>query len=59
VLFYARKQEDRKMETYKPLKNQRIKIENTLCMQCKYQSCLMGYCPLLAGKKEKKHNEKV
>jgi hypothetical protein len=48
-----------RMETYKPLKNQRIKIENTLCMQCKHQSCLMGRCPLLAGKKEEKHNEKV
>jgi Fe-S-cluster-containing dehydrogenase component len=48
-----------RMETYKPLKTERIKIENTLCMQCEHQSCLLGRCPLLAVKKEEKHNEKV
>lgn len=47
------------METYKPLKSERIKIENTLCMQCRHQSCLMGHCPLLTAKKEKTKNEKV
>jgi Fe-S-cluster-containing dehydrogenase component len=50
---------ERKMEIYKSRKSEHIKIENTLCMQCKRQSCLMGHCPLLAVKKEEKHNEKV
>ena len=47
------------METYKPLKSERIKIENTLCMRCEHQGCLMGSCPLLAGAKEEKKNEEV
>lgn len=42
------------MEIYKPLKNERIEIEKTLCMQCRHQSCLLGHCPLLIAKKEEK-----
>lgn len=44
------------MTQYHPIKSERIKIKNTLCMQCGRQSCLMianDYCPALSGSKHK------
>lgn len=57
------------MKQYDPIKSEQIKIKNTLCMQCRRQSCLRitdGVCPALSESKQKiikiqedNHNEKV
>lgn len=57
------------MKQYDPIKSEQIKIKNTLCMQCRRQSCLTitnGVCPVFAKTnpkiikiKEDNHNEKI
>lgn len=57
------------MTQYNPIKSEQIKIKNTLCMQCRHQSCLMisnGACAAFSGSKqeiikikEDNHNESL
>ena len=57
------------MTQYHLIKSEQIKIKNTLCVQCRRQSCLTitdGVCPALSESKqeivkikEDNHNEKT
>lgn len=57
------------MTQYHLIKSEQIKIKNTLCVQCRRQSCLTitdGVCPALSESRQKiikiqedNHNEKV
>lgn len=57
------------MTQYHLIKSEQIKIKNTLCVQCRRQSCLTitdGVCPVFAEIKQKipkikedNHNEKI
>lgn len=43
------------MTQYHLIKSEQIKIKDTLCMQCEYQSCLMitdGVCPVFTEIKQ-------
>ena len=46
------------MEQYTK-KSKLLKIENTLCMRCRYQGCLLFYggCPTLISISESKQNQ--